>query len=236
MGEACDLPLRTASKRVGLTALAKGVDAAHAEYEEVRKNRPAQYDVRGAEREIDGYAGNYVRLRRMSSAETLYQLNARLFPDSPDAWNSLGRFYALLGKEELSKNALARSEDITKLEDDLYALLAEKKYKDAEEKIKSVRQNSPGRAIFTPSRIGPLFGEAFDSQMHEEALSICRLWILGNPQAAGPYFSMARAHIKMGNKEEAAACYRKIIEMFPGQFAEAAKKELEKLFQKKIDE
>jgi tetratricopeptide (TPR) repeat protein len=152
-----------------------------------------------------------------------------LFPYSPDAWNSYGRTLTLEGKTDLSKNAYARAENIQRLEDSLMAMISVKRYSDAENIIKKIRKESPDRVVFTPSRIGPLFGEAFRSQMYDHALNICRLWILGNPLAAGPYFSMSRVLVKTGKTQEAVECYQKIIRLFPGQSAEAAKKELESL-------
>lgn len=229
VGEPCENPLEPASKRLSLIALTGGIDAAIEEYDDIRKNRFDQYDIRSLEYEINNYANNYTKLRRMSSAETLCQLNARLFPDSPGALDSLGQVYALLGKDDLSREAFARSNEIKSLEDELITLIKQKEYEDAEEKIIQIRQKSPDRVVLDSSRIGPLFVEAYNSAMCDHALSICRLWILGNPQAAGPYFSMARVYIKMGKTEEAAACYQKVMELFPGQSAEAAKKEIEKL-------
>ncbi len=231
-GGSYETPLPLASRHVSKIALVSGIEAAAKEKENILHNKPDEYDFREIEREISTYVSRYRKYRRMDCAETLSLLNTRLFPYSPDAWNNYGKTLALAGKDSLSKNAYTKAEDIKKLEDDLMAMIAEKKYDDAEEKIKNVRRESPDRTIFTPSRIGPLFGKAFSSQMYDHALNICRLWMLGNHQVAGPYYSMALIYLKTGKTDDAAACYRKVIELFPNQSAEAAKKELENLEKK----
>jgi tetratricopeptide (TPR) repeat protein len=81
-------------------------------------------------------------------------------------------------------------------------------------------------------QMGPLFMEAFQTAEYEKALEICTLWLEGNPDQVGPYFSMARIYRQTGKKSKAIECYRKILELAPnGRSADNARQALAELEQ-----
>ena len=222
-------PLKKASKYISNISLNNGLEAALEEYKNILFIKPNEYDFSTLEYDINYYANKYQKLQRLICAETLFQLNTELFPYSSDAWNGYGMLLSIENKDSLSNLAYAKAANIRNIEDDIVTLIKEKKYDEAGGKIIEIRKVYPDKIILSSPRIGPIFGEMFSAEMYDDALQICRLWILGNPVVPGPYFSMARVFIKQGNIEEAKLTYQKIIDIFPGQSAENAQVELEKL-------
>jgi len=100
----------------------------------------------------------------------------------------------------------------------------------ATEVFQQVSEYEPELKLISSRRIGPLYMEAFDDERYEEALEICRLWTLGEPQSVGPHFSMARIYLALERTEEAVAAYRKVLEIAPeGRSAERARSAIREL-------
>ncbi|MBN2130727.1 MAG: serine hydrolase [Sedimentisphaerales bacterium] len=220
-------------KAVDLVARAlaeKGEASAVACYRNLVENHSGQYEFAGLESEINKFGYKNLYINRFPEAVRILQLNTALFPDSANTHDSLGDAYTEMGRTDRAQGCYAKAKAIAGREDTLLEMIEAGEFARAEQKIGEIRQTTPESQLFTPRRIGPLFGRTFAAGQNEKALQICRLWQLGSPKARGPLFSMARVYVKMGKKSEAIGCYQQVLEMEPqGSGAEAAKRAIEEL-------
>jgi tetratricopeptide repeat protein/amidohydrolase family protein len=78
--------------------MSKGVDAAIAEYERLRRAEPDQWDFREPRLNQLGYAA--LNHGKKAEAIAIFALNARQFPKSSNVWDSLAEAYMLSGDKE----------------------------------------------------------------------------------------------------------------------------------------
>ena len=71
-----------------------------ARYRELRKQKPDEYDFREPELNTLGY--NLLQRGRAADAVEVFKLNVELFPQSSNAYDSLGEGYAVAGNKELA--------------------------------------------------------------------------------------------------------------------------------------
>ncbi len=114
---------------------------------------------------------------------------------------------------------------------DMFAAILLEQGVDAAERVwREVTAVDPEAELIVSEVMGPLYMEALSDGRHQQALDICRLWALGMPGDAGPLFSMARVHQAMGDRDEAIACYERIIAMVgEGPQADHARQAIEEL-------
>jgi CubicO group peptidase (beta-lactamase class C family) len=209
-------PQRTISSWLARLAVTKGVDHALASYEKLRAENIDRYDTGNLESELNGLGYASLGADEFHDAVAVFELNVRLFPASWNVHDSLADAYEKLGRDELSREARATGEAIRTREDRLIGMLESGDFDGAIAVVQSARASLPHDvAIFTPSRIGPLFGRAFQSGEHDRARRICAVWAEGNPGTVGPWFSMLRVHQRTGDGVGEATCCRTILELAP---------------------
>jgi CubicO group peptidase (beta-lactamase class C family) len=230
MGETARWPKPKAVDLVARALAEGGIPSAVACHHDLVQNHSGQYEFAGLEREFNKLGYRHLHINRFAEAVEILQANAALFPDSANTHDSLGDAYMEMGRTEQAAECYAKAKSISGQEDSLLELIRTAEYAQAGQRIDEIRRTSPDGQLFTPSRIGPLFGRAFGAGQNDEALQICRLWTLGNPDTPGPLFSMARVYTKTGQKQQAIECYQRVLEMSPRQdAAEAAKRAIEEL-------
>ncbi len=83
-----------------MLARLKGLDAALAKYDELKKSDNAKN--RPEEHILNGLGYEYFQAGRFDDAIRIFQKNVREFSDSANVYDSLGEAYAAAGKKELA--------------------------------------------------------------------------------------------------------------------------------------
>jgi CubicO group peptidase (beta-lactamase class C family)/Flp pilus assembly protein TadD len=227
------MPKRSAADVVGITARKQGISSAVEMYEELKKDHIDEYEFDSTENILTDQGYLLADALRMDEAASIFGLIVELNPNSPNAYDNLGRIYNKKGESDLADDAFKKAKELRKREQGLYSLIKNGKLKEATEIVKKIQNETPSEDLFVSSQIGPLYMEAFQSGKLEEAIQICELWALGNPLDVGPYFSLARIYQKLGNTEKAIRCYEKILVISPtGRHVSTAKMRLEELKKK----
>ncbi len=91
---------RSAYTQLALLARLKGLDAALAKYDELKKSDNAKN--RPEEHILNGLGYEYFQAGRFDDAIRIFQKNVREFSDSANVYDSLGEAYAAAGKKELA--------------------------------------------------------------------------------------------------------------------------------------
>jgi CubicO group peptidase (beta-lactamase class C family) len=210
------------------TLAANGFEATLRRYEDIKKNRRDDYDRGPVEQEINAYGYGALNGGDVGLAVDIFKLNAALFPNSWNVYDSLGEAYLVAGEVELSEKNYVISRDVRDREGNIMEHIRSGAFEEARRLIDGAHENDPTLQILTPARIGPFFEEVLTSGDYDKALEVCKIWSEANPGTPGPYFSMARVYKARGDVEQAKSCYRKIIEMQPeGRAAEFARQRLE---------
>jgi tetratricopeptide (TPR) repeat protein len=210
------------------TVARRGLPAALAQYKDISENRRDDFARGPDERGINAYGYSALQLNDVDMAIEIFKLNVELFPNSWNVYDSLAEAYLAAGDAELSEKNYAIAREVRDRQTVIIGHLREGDYEAAKRVIARAHDTDPELQIMEGARIGPFFEEFLMKGDHDKALEICSVWALANPGAPGPYFSKARIYKAMGDKDEAKACYRKIIDMQPeGRAAEAARKMIE---------
>jgi CubicO group peptidase (beta-lactamase class C family) len=106
-GRPYDPPKLSIARKL-LTAIdGQGVDAAVALYEELRKTPGTRYDL--SEPELNGVGYALLERRRYADAIRIFELNARQFPGSSNAFDSLGEAFYRSGRRAEAAQAYSRA-------------------------------------------------------------------------------------------------------------------------------
>lgn len=215
------------------TASTEGIDEAVRRFNELKHSSPDKYDWGSTDYWLNTMGYRLMDLHWYEEALTVLDLNVKLHPSNANAYDSLAEAYLKAGDKAQSDFYYAKAKEIGETEDTLLKLVRSGKYEEAKAKIMEIRVADPQRSLFTSSKIGPVYGRTFGEGKNEDAIVICELWALGNPQDVGPYFSLARIYKKLDDTDKAISCYQKAIDIDPrGRHVEMAKKELESLRKK----
>jgi CubicO group peptidase (beta-lactamase class C family) len=106
-GEPYELPKRSIAKTLYETSRDKGLDAAIKEYQELKKDKPKEYDFSPAELNQLGYA--FLQAGRTDDAIKIFQLNVEAYPQDYNAYDSLAEAYAAKGDKALAIKNYAKS-------------------------------------------------------------------------------------------------------------------------------
>jgi tetratricopeptide (TPR) repeat protein len=104
--ESYKAPARVLFKNI----LAKGADAAVREYREWRKGRAGNEVINEARINDLGY--DLLRMKRVAEAIEVFKLNVEDYPQSSNAYDSLGEAYAVNGDKELAIKNYQRSVEL----------------------------------------------------------------------------------------------------------------------------
>lgn len=229
-GEPIAMPKPLAADVLGETAVKSGVADALDAYRNLKAKHQEEFDFEGVDNTLADQAYLLSDAGRFDAALQVSELLVALRPNSPQPLRALGRIYERSGRPALAQEMLKKAADLAEQERQLYSHLENREFDDAEAMIKKIQRESPCEAILAPSRIGPLYDRAFREKRVDDAIRICNLWMLGNPQDVGPYFSLARIYQQSGRKDEAIQCYEAVLRMSPnGRSASTAKMRLEEL-------
>ncbi|WP_320046797.1 serine hydrolase [uncultured Ilyobacter sp.] len=214
-GRTVRMPHPLLSDRLADEALARGVPAAVALRERIQAESPDAYDQGSLENELNSLGYGALTAGRLDAALAVFQLNVALFPGSWNVHDSLGEAYREAGDAKRSEACCARAERVKHRESYLIERIRKQEFAEATEEIETLRRQEPDVQVFTPAQIGPLFARAFAAGEDDQALAIARIWALGNPTTPGPFFSEARVHERASRRDEAIACYRRILQLVP---------------------
>ena len=218
---------------LGRIVLKDGISRTVKTYKDMKQNNRQEYDFDSIDSILADQGYLLADAGLTDDAVIIFKLIIELNPNSPKAYNDLGKIYEHIGKTDLSNNAFEKAEDLEKRDQLLFSYLKNGEFEKARILIEKIQNETPSEALFASSQIGPLFSESFGSGKIEEAIQICELWALGNPAEVGPYFSLARIYQQLGNSEEAIRCYEKVLEISPtGRHVSTAKMRLEELKKK----
>jgi CubicO group peptidase (beta-lactamase class C family) len=212
------------------TVAREGLDAALEQYRDIGANRRDSFERGSAERDINGYGYSVLGTGDTGLAVEIFRLNAALYPESWNVFDSLGEAYLAAGEKALSEENYAIAREKRDREQTIIALMRDGEFERAREAVQTARRENPDLAVLTGPRVGPFFDQTLSRGEHEKALEICRVWALADPAGAGPLFSMARVYTAMGDPASAGDCFRKIIDKDPdGRAASFARERLEAL-------
>jgi len=228
-GFSCSEPKRLVSTVLAKIAVEESANTARVQHELMREHHADQFAFGGLEQELNGLGYQALAMEMASDAIAIFTLNTLLFPDSWNVYDSLAEAYQNAGNVEESTQLYTKAHRIKHREDDLLDLITADDYEKANAELRKIRLDNITSSVFTPARIGPLFGRAFESGDYVKALAICEVWALGNPNTNGPYFSMMRIFGRTGDLERAKACCDRIVQMDPD--APAAARAIEMLKQ-----
>jgi len=106
-GEPYDLPKKSIARSLYKTFNEKGVDAAVKEYQELKKDKPQEYDFTPPELNRLGYA--LLETDKVDDAIKVFQLNIEAYPQDSNAYDSLAEAYAKKGEKALAVKNYAKS-------------------------------------------------------------------------------------------------------------------------------
>ena len=89
------------------TIRASGVEAAVAQYRELRKGQPDRYDF--GEPELNALGYEMLFTGRVKDAVEIFKLNVEMYPQGFNAYDSLGEAYLAAGERELAIKNYKRS-------------------------------------------------------------------------------------------------------------------------------
>jgi tetratricopeptide (TPR) repeat protein len=92
---------------IGHTVMAKDVATAIAEYRQLKKERPQDYDF--SERELNALGYQLLSAGRMNDAIEIFKLNVEIYPRGFNAYDSLAEAYMRQGNRELAIQNYKRS-------------------------------------------------------------------------------------------------------------------------------
>lgn len=229
-GEAVEDPKPLAASTIAAIAVKAGVDKALAAYRELKQKHRGGYES-GAFTEVLTDQGFVLAdALQAEAAITVFELIVRINPHWAQGHGDLAKVLERFGKIEQSKQAQQRAKEQKSAEDAIYALLNTGEIDKAKAIVEKMQQEAPGDEMFVSSRIGPLYAQKLDAGKIDQAIGICQVWAMGNPEDVGPYFSLAIIYKQIGKKGEARRCLAKILEMDPnGQWAAHAKMRIDEL-------
>lgn len=99
-GQEPTMPKRQLSLDLGPTIVNHGVDAAVAQYRQLKTSNPDGYDF--SERGLNQLGSELYRANRMADAIAIFKLNVEQFPKSADAYDSLASGYEKDGQNQLA--------------------------------------------------------------------------------------------------------------------------------------
>ncbi len=227
-----DQPLTYADDVIAPVAVAQGHEAAVERLNDMQA-QPDKYDFDSIKGNLNWLGYRYLWADRNNEALELFKLVVALYPTSANANHSLADAYKSIGREEMAQGCLNVAQEIKDAQGELLGLVGDGRFDDASERIAALRSKYPKGNLLEPYQIGPLFGRAMQEGRSEDALKICRVWSEADPTEVGPYFSMARIHMQNGERDLAAQCYRKVLELSPYcRGAENARRALSQLEEK----
>ena len=100
-------PKRSIARVLHTTIREQGIDAAVAQYREIKANRATDYDLDDEELHQLGYS--LLRNGAVDNAIAIFRLNVESFPGAWNPFDSLGEAYAVKGDKELAIKNYARS-------------------------------------------------------------------------------------------------------------------------------
>ena len=214
-GEPCERPLKLASDALARVAIGEGVQSAVERHSEMREASSYRCDFRSLESDLNTLGYQALDAGYADRALAVLELNALLFPESWNTYDSLGEAHLRTGQRELSKRNYAKAHEIRHREDQVLSLMRAGRFDEAEQVIRGIHIREAALKIFTPARIGPLFEEHFRAGRHDEALRLCKVWAAGNPKTIGPEMSMARVYRATGDVKNAIGCYKRALAITP---------------------
>jgi len=100
-------PKRPLFRDLGPTILNQGVDAAVAQYRDLKRNKPNDYDF--GERALNSLGYMLLEKDRISDAITIFKLNVEEYPKSGKVYDSLGEAYAKNNQKQLAIESYRKS-------------------------------------------------------------------------------------------------------------------------------
>jgi hypothetical protein len=105
---------------VSLVSQLRGLDAALAEYTQMRQARPGSEFEPG---QLNSLGYSFLRERRIEDAIRVFRLNVELFPKDANAHDSLGEAYMAAGRTELAVASYRKSLELDPKNDNAVAML-----------------------------------------------------------------------------------------------------------------
>jgi tetratricopeptide (TPR) repeat protein len=103
--------------------MARGVEAAIAEYHRLRTEEPEGWDF--SEQQLNGLGYAMMQHGKLAEATTIFRLNCELFPTSSNVWDSLGESYMRRGDTKAAIENYERSLELNPANDGAHAKLKE---------------------------------------------------------------------------------------------------------------
>ncbi len=89
------------------TLAEKGLDAALAQYRQLKQQQPEAYNFDIGQLNLLGH--RLLQQRKMAEALAVFQANAEAYPESADVWDDLADAYAASGQRERAVEASKKS-------------------------------------------------------------------------------------------------------------------------------
>jgi Flp pilus assembly protein TadD len=215
-GEAVDYPKPLAAYFIAELAVKEGIDRALEAYQDLKRNRRTEYEFDAFKETLSDQGYLLADAGRLDEAGAVFRLITRINPHLPDAYNELERVYQRFGKLEQAREAQQKAKELKILEQQLYTYLNNGDYAAARTMVEKMQQEAPGDILFDSSKIGPLYADKLAKGKTSEAIQVCNIWALGNPEDVGPYFSLGIIYRQIGKKDEARKWLEKILQLAPG--------------------
>ena len=106
-GEPYDLPKKSIARTLYATIEEKSLDAALKQYQELKKDKPKEYDFTPADLNRLGYA--LMESDKVDDAIKIFQLNIEAYPENANGYDSLAEAYAKKGEKALAIKNYAKA-------------------------------------------------------------------------------------------------------------------------------
>src|SRR5262245_7060750 len=100
-------PEKSIARLMEETLAEKGLDAALAQYRQLKQQQPEAYEFGVGQLNLLGH--RLLQQRKMAEALAVFQANAEAYPESADAWDDLADVYAASGQRERALEATRKS-------------------------------------------------------------------------------------------------------------------------------
>jgi len=100
-------PEKSVAKLMEQTLAEKGLDAALAQYRQLKQQQPEAYDFSVGQLNLLGH--RLLQQRKLAEAIAVFQLNAEAYPESADVWDDLADAYAASGQRQRAAEASKKS-------------------------------------------------------------------------------------------------------------------------------
>jgi len=100
-------PEKSVAKLMEQTIAEKGLDAALAQYRQLKQQQPEAYEFGIGQLNLLGH--RLLQQRKIAEAIAVFQVNAEAYPESADVWDDLADAYAASGQRERAAEASRKS-------------------------------------------------------------------------------------------------------------------------------